>query len=375
MVQQRVSSRKKGGQPSTAPQRHKSVTGESTCGWCEKVIAEGDTWSGDVEVAVWLCAPIRKGARVLCRRCSERLPVMVEPAIRKLNRFKPELRLQMYAEEPLSILQPLSQVLPNLRICSDFYYQCKMARLEPDAGLRICDLLLRFEQNHPVEWECSGWKNDFIAELELGLTGDGSAEEREITAKRWLTQYWTNQAKRNRQTAIDDSEPRRRALYAIAGIQAVTGRPQKSAACNVVLTPAGIGLRSGWERALTSTGVQDRESYNSYVPFVRWLSKNWTQLTRKRGDLYRVAAETFRLERPGAKIADEVLMNITAAYDRCYSDGSPPPPSKVLLEFFAECHGVSSRLVAGIRAERNKKRTERRKPKKKASARSKKLNT
>src|ERR1039458_3226230 len=74
VVQQRVSSRKKGGQPSTAPQRHKSATGESTCGWCEKVIAEDDTWPGDVEVAVWLCAPIRKGARVLCRRCSERLP-------------------------------------------------------------------------------------------------------------------------------------------------------------------------------------------------------------------------------------------------------------------------------------------------------------
>ena len=186
VVQQRVSSRKKGGQPSTTPQRHKSVTGESTCGWCEKVIAEDDTWPGDVEVAVWLCAPIRKGARVLCRRCSERLPAMIEPAIRKHNRFKPELRLQMYPEPPLSFLEPLSQVLPNLRICADFFYQCRLARLETDASQRIRDLLLQFERNHPVEWEYSGWKSDLIAELVLGLVGDGSVEEKKTTATLWL---------------------------------------------------------------------------------------------------------------------------------------------------------------------------------------------
>src|SRR5208283_6241255 len=104
-----------------------SVTEGSTCGWCEKVIADDDTWPGDVEVAVWLGAPIRKGARLLCRNCSARLLAMVEPAILKLNRYKPELRLQMYAEPPLSISQPLSQVLPNLKVCVDFYYQCKMA--------------------------------------------------------------------------------------------------------------------------------------------------------------------------------------------------------------------------------------------------------
>ncbi len=359
----RRSSRPKGERPK-AKRRRKTVA-ESTCGWCQKVISEDDAWPGDVEVAVWLCAPICKGARVLCRRCSDRLPVMIEPAIQKLNRFQPKLQLQIVATDPLS----LSQLLPNLRICTDLFYECSMARLETDAGRQICDLLLQFERDHPVEWEYCGWKNDFIAELVLGLTGDGSAEERRTTATLWLTRYWTNQAKRNRQTAVDDSDRRRRALYALAGIQAVTGRAQKSAGCNVVLTPPGIGLRNGWHRAGTSMGIQDRESYNLYLLFARWLSKNWTQLTSKRGDPHRIAAETYLRERPCAKIPHEVLMKIAAAYDRCYSDGPPPPPSQVLLEFFAEGHGVSSRLVAGMRAERNKKPTVRNKPKQKASAR------
>lgn len=244
MVRKQASSRTKSGQSPTAWQRHKSVTQESVCGWCDKVVAEDDTWPGDVEVAVWLCAPIRKGARVLCRGCSERLPAMIEPAIRKLNRFQPKLQLQIVATDPLS----LSQLLPNLRICTDFYYQCSMARLKTDVGRYISDLLLRFERDHRVEWEYSGWKNDFIAELVLGLTGDGSADERKTTAKLWLTRYWANQATRNRQRAIDDSEPRHRAVYAIAGLQAVTGPAQKSAGCNVLLAPAGIGLRKGLGR-------------------------------------------------------------------------------------------------------------------------------
>ena len=111
---------------------------------------------------------------------------MIEPAIRKHNRFKPELRLQMYPEPPLSFLEPLSQVLPNLRICADFFYQCRLARLETDASQRIRDLLLQFERNHPVEWEYSGWKSDLIAELVLGLVGDGSVEEKKTTATLWL---------------------------------------------------------------------------------------------------------------------------------------------------------------------------------------------
>ena len=305
MVQQRVSSRKKGGQPSTAPQRHKSVTGESTCGWCEKVIAEDDTWPGDVEVAVWLCAPIRKGARVLCRRCSERLPAMIEPAIRKHNRFKPELRLQMYPEPPLSFLEPLSQVLPNLRICADFFYQCRLARLETDASQRIRDLLLQFERNHPVEWEYSGWKNDLIAELVLGLVGDGSVEEKKTTATLWLAKHWANQARQARQIDIDNSEPRRMAMYALGGIQAVTGRALKGAG-NVVLTPTGIAFREGLGENFA--GGSDREPYNLYRPYVRWLSKNWTRLASERGDLYRVAARIFRRERSGAKVNDEALV-------------------------------------------------------------------
>ena len=249
-----------------------------------------------------------------------------------------------------------------------------MARLKTDAGRHICDLLLEFERDHPVEWGYSGWKNDFIAELVLGHIGDTNVTEQKITAKRWFAEHWAHQAKCNRQIAIDNSETRRRALYAIAGMQAVSGRAQKSAGSNVVLTPAGIALREGWERARTSRGVQDDESYKLYVLFVRWLSKNWTQLTSKRGDPYQIAAKTFCYDRPNAKIRHEELMKIAAAYDRCYSDGTPPPPSKVLLEFFADWFGVSSRLVAGMRAKGNKKRTERKKPKKKASARSKKLN-
>jgi hypothetical protein len=43
----------------------------------------------------------------------------------------------------------------------------------------------------------------------------------------------------------------------------------------------------------------------------------------------------------------------------------------VLLQFFADQFGVSPRLVAGMRAEINKKRTERKKPKKRAPTRRK----
>ena len=99
--------------------RQRRTVADSICGWCQKVIADDDAWPGDVEVATWLCAPIRKGSRVLCRRCCDRLPAMIEPAIRKYNRLQPELRLQIVATDSLS----LSQLLPNLKICIDFFYQ------------------------------------------------------------------------------------------------------------------------------------------------------------------------------------------------------------------------------------------------------------
>jgi hypothetical protein len=41
-------------------------------------------------------------------------------------------------------------------------------------------------RNRSVEWEYSGWKSDLIAELVLGLVGDGSVEEKKTTATLWL---------------------------------------------------------------------------------------------------------------------------------------------------------------------------------------------
>jgi hypothetical protein len=331
MIRRRVPRTKNGGPPPDVRRRKKSVT-SSICGWCQKAITKGNAWPGNIEVATWLAAPVRKAARMLCRSCAERLPAMVEPAVQKFNRFRPELRLQVpYHPVNPFMFEPADEPIPNLKICVDFFFDCKLARCNENAGQHIADLLLQFERDYPVEWTCSGWKNDFIAELVLGYTDSGTARQCKPSADYWFSQHWKRKLKFDRETAFAASDKRARAKWAAIELEYLKSNSK-------------------------SDQIDDHgESYNAYAHFIRWRNKNWELRTA-------AAVIKFRREWPKSRLSDDALIDLLAAHKRCLEQARNSgkvayalDPSKVIQEVVARRRGVSSRLMAEVRSQMKKR--------------------
>ena len=276
-----------------------------------------------------------------------------------------------------------SAAIPNLRICVDYFYQCKSARLAVNAANNVSDLLLRFEHDHPVEWGFSGWKNDLIADVVLGCADYGDEVERRRIAEYWFTRHWAKEKKAVRQNAIENNDRRRRAMYAALELKALrandspqlttsptdSGPVQAARGTNSELPPNAGFWDVMWNAFADSVANMKwthdlDESYNSYAAFVRWLTNNVRNLPYEpgKGAFVQAAVQKFRRERPRVKLAERALLEICTAFGRCYKPDREHKkiaytldPSKVILDVVAHRYGVSTGLVGKVRAEMNKK--------------------
>jgi hypothetical protein len=256
-----------------------------------------------------------------------------------------------------SMFVTLEQPMPNLLVCLAFFSKCERAR-RAGSPRDLANLLLEFCAEHPTEWWYSGWKDDYVAWLMMGQAG-GTSREKKESARYWFDEYWKGIGNH------EESDKRGRAWWAAVELNTLT--PKSSQAPKS--TPAS---RLGGEEFLKSASdaflselhrVNPPECippaiYDAYAQFIRWLRKNWYRLSNKKHSqpLYELAAESFLKKRPASKVKCHELVELARAYDGCesaQSHGDLPLISQVLLKFVANRHGISSTLVAHIRAELN----------------------
>ena len=240
-----------------------------------------------------------------------------------MNRRQPKLRLRMW---PWSKgWAPQREPLPNLKVCREYFDRYKSAQISVDALQLISDLLLELRREHPVEWECCGWKNDAIADVALGCTLGGYVKNGSIAAFCWIEKHWAHEKSVDRQLAIDSSESRERALDAVLELQL---------------------LKMNNELPV----LQSQERYGVFARFVIWLNKNqWSSPEN--------AVSKFLLKVPTLKTYKDALIELASVYNTCCNRQSeefvPSAPSAVIDKLVARRHKVSPRLVARVRAEIN----------------------
>jgi hypothetical protein len=197
-----------------------------------------------------------------------------------------------------------------------------------------------------------------------GQAGGTSREKKEI-ARYWFDEYWKGVGDH------EESDKRGRARWAAVKLNTLRPKsrqaPKSPSASRLggeqLLKSVSDAFRSGLHR------VQPPEwsspaMYDAYAQFILWLGKNWYRLSSKKHSrpLYELAAETFLKERPASKVECHELVELARAYDACESvqrGDDLPLISQVLLQFVANQHGISSSLVAHIRAELNKQNARR----------------
>lgn len=215
---------------------------------------------------------------------------------------------------------PFRVPLPNLKVCREYFDHYKSAEGEVDSLHLISKLLLELHREHPVEWECCGWKNDAISNVVLGCTHNGYVEDGEVVARSWFTRYWNDERKAERKLATDLSGNRSSAADAVLDIDL----------------------------------LQANGNYAHLAKFVRWLrNDNWEELAgRKTGTtLCKLAVEQFLTARPRFQLSPAFLVEIAAAYEAVVKTAVPVTPYRVVLELAAERHHVSARLVTRVRSE------------------------
>jgi hypothetical protein len=302
------------------------------CALCDQPMGIEEEWVGDIEAAVSLRdVPPRGDVRAIHKSCGELAPEFVKDAVQKKNRRRPGLRLSPY---PWSRrYAPFRAPIPNLNICSKCFDEYESALGEPDALQRISDLLLRLRREHPVEWDCCGWKNDAIADVVLGRTRAGYSESGSVIARCWLTQHWRYVKSLDRQITISLSSVREKASDAMVELE--------------------------W--------LHEDGSYKVFARFISWLNDNRAGYANTQA-----ATRRFRGDRPNLVVTEKVLIDLAHVYDtirawpmnrglhrvnpkRHQSDADTKlQPSVVIQEFVARQFGISSRLLGQVRAESKK---------------------
>jgi hypothetical protein len=299
------------------------------CALCDQPMGAQDEWVGDIQAAVSLRdVPPPGDVRRIHKSCGEFAPEFVKDAMQKRNRRRPGLRLCPY---PWSGgCAPFSVPIPNLNICAEYFDKYESVLSEPDALQRTSDLLLEFRRDHPVEWECCGWKNDAIADVALGRTLTGYPESGSVIAQRWLSQHWGREKSADRQLAIEFS-----------------GEKDKPTA------------REKARNALFDLEVMQMDgSYNAFAKFISWLDDNLDKYSSAS------AATLWFLRHKSSRIAPEkILQELASVYTTLlperYQSEEPTKlqPSRVIQAFVARRNRVSPRLLAQIRAQSKKSRT------------------
>jgi hypothetical protein len=253
----------------------------------------------------------------------------LQAGIKMRNRTVPELRIQL-PDYRISVVPYLSL---NLRICTDYYFECANLRFDMDAANRITACLTSFLEQHPLEWLVSTWKNDFIAEIVLGELQ--CAGDRKKAAEYWLRRYWEREKKQARETDLYLSPKRMAASSAVCELEFLV----------LIDEHPEFFIRPG---------------FRGHATFVRWLNKHWPILAaKKKGPaLFKEAVEKFRDKHRDLSFTDSDLGDICKAYtsiEHLYDPGAVPA-SQAVLALVSRKHGVSPRLVTKMRAEQNKLR-------------------
>jgi hypothetical protein len=288
------------------------------CSLCNEAMRGEPEWQGDIDAALGLPDLSPQKSRHVHHSCGELLPELVAHAIRKMNRRSPGLRLRMYPW--LSRCAPFRVPLPNLRVCREYFDNYKSAEVQVDSLHLISKLLLELRREHPVEWECCGWKNDAISNVVLGYTHNGYPEDGEAVARSWFTRYWGDERETDQKLTADLSEDRSNAADAVLDMDL----------------------------------LQANGSFAHCARFVRWLrNDNWEKLAgRKTGStLYNLAVHDFLSTRPRVRLSPAFLVEIAAAYEAVAKTAVQVTPYRVVLELLARRHHVSARLVARVRSQ------------------------
>jgi len=144
-----------------------------------------EEWAGNIEAAIWFLNrlhPVR--SRKMHRTCGELLPRVMAPDL-------PKLKLQPYPVQWGLTGKPN----PDAMVCLWYFERCREARSRENTAQLISDLLLEFEDKYPIEWKCSGWKNELVAELVLGEVQLGDFRERKRYAEYWFSRRWKQEEK------------------------------------------------------------------------------------------------------------------------------------------------------------------------------------
>ena len=291
------------------------------CALCDQPMGTEERWVGDIEAAVsFRDVPPQGEERQIHKSCGEFATGFVKDAMQKRNRRRPGLRLCPYPWS--SRCAPASVPIPNLNICAEYFDKYESALQATDALQQISDLLLEFRREHFVEWECSGWKNDAIADLVLGRTLAGYSESGSVFAQTWLTQHWKYEKSVDRQIAITFSADREKASNALFELE--------------LLHVDG--------------------SYNTLARFVSWLNENAFRFVHSQA-----AATQFFLKNPSLMVKKKVLIELAYVYgkltERPMYRGDRLirlQASMVIQEYVAQRHRISSRSIAQVRAESKK---------------------
>jgi hypothetical protein len=353
--------------PSTRVHRIGKLSGpkDIMCALCDQPMGAEEEWVGDIAAAVSLrdVQPLGN-ARRIHKSCGDLAPEFVEDAIQKRNRRRPKLRLRPV---PWSWrYAPFKIPIPNLNICVNYFDEYELALSKPDALQRISDLLLRFRREHPVEWECCGWKNDAIADVVLGRAPDGYVEHGRAVALGWLGKHWQYEEIVEKQLARDLAPKRMAAFEAVFDLDMIEWDARAATASDAFRRGDSLEWNAAFDKSITAP----------HTRFLRWVNESWEQTSRNvkivpsnsqepplaeeawLATTSLLLIKKFRKAYPDVNIGNGDLVQLCNAYyqeRRTFDDVLNIPPSAVLIRFVAARHEVSPATVRRVRAEIGKR--------------------
>jgi hypothetical protein len=246
--------------------------------------------------------------------------------------------------------------IPDLTVCVQYFEKCEAAKAEADSAQEVGDLLLEFEAKYPIEWECSGWKNEFVADLVLGNTQLGNVPERKNYAVSWLSRRWQQQEKIEKQIARVSAPHFEAACEAVFDLDMLQWTARLSAASNA--------FRRG--DLLAFNAAFDTNVDTPHTEFIRWLNTSWEEIWKsgnrgssspKDSTLIQLALAMFRTGHPSFGLSEPDLARLCDAFlaEWRRAETFPVPPSAVLLQLVAKRHKISSARVRRVAAEIRKR--------------------
>jgi hypothetical protein len=326
------------------------------CAICGKPVGTGEEWVGNIEAATWFLNRLDPVNSVKMHRpCGELLPRVMAPHL-------PKLKLRPYPFRGGRKSVPN----PDAMVCLWYFERCRDAQLQENAAQQISDLLLEFEDKYPIEWECSGWKDEFIVKLVLGNIQPGDFQEPERYAKYWFSQRWKQKKTLQRKIDHELSDTRMAAGAAVSDLNMIELEARLAAAMDAVRRGDSASydaafdnsvalphtqflwwLNEAWEKTHEEVKFVSSNSQNEQAAENHWLLK-----------MSRLLIRNFRKDHPDFRLNNDELVGLCRAYHqewRGADDANNIPPSAVLIRFVAAKHNVSPATVRRVRAEIGKR--------------------